>query len=271
MNMSGLIGKIKDDARRSGANKSKILYVREGSKVRIRFLQELDDGLEVIMHDSFEKGINTICQEQIGKPCPYCDDEELRTRSSYVWSVWDYDSNEVKLMMYPVNNCSPIPQLLALNETYGTIMDRDYVLNVTGKQMNKTFTVIPMDKVKFRNEKAKPFTEKAIWNILAKAYPVDDDEEDDDDEEEEKAVKKAPAKKAAPAEDDDDDWGDGYDSKDYSDMSPRELYDECKSRDIECKPKMPANYYVNLLEEDDKANDDWGDEDDDDAPWEDED
>ena len=78
--MPGLIGKMKNDVKKSGANKGKILYVREGSKVRVRFLQELDDGLEVIMHDSFEKGINVICQEQLGKSCKYCDEEDLRTR-----------------------------------------------------------------------------------------------------------------------------------------------------------------------------------------------
>lgn len=283
--MSGLIGKMKDDVKKSGANKGKILYVREGSKVRVRFLQELDDGLEVVMHDSFEKGINVICQEQLGKHCDYCEMDGLRTRSNYVWSVWDYDSNEVKLMMYPVNNCSPIPALLALNETYGTITDRDYVISVHGKQQNKQFSVVPLDKVKFRNEKAKPMTEKAIWNVLSKAFPTDDASDEDDEEEgyeeEEKTAKKAAPKKTASAkkapskeveEDDDDaDWGDEEDeAPDYSEMSARELYTECKNRKIECKPKMPAKYYINLLEEDDKANEDWGDEDDDDAPWEDE-
>lgn len=282
--MSGLIGKIKDDAKKSGANKGKLLYVREGSKVRVRFLQELDDGLEVVMHDSYEKGINVICQEQLGKYCDYCDEEGLRTRSSYVWSVWDYEANEVKLMMYPVNNCSPIPQLLALNETYGTIMDRDYVLNVTGKQTKKQFTVIPMDKVKFRNEKAKPLTKKAIWSILAKAFPADDngydegDDEEDYEEEEKtakkassktKPAKKAPAKKQASEDDEDEDgWGDEEGENDYSNMSPKELYQECKTRNLECKIKMPKAYYINLLEEDDKASEDWGDEDEEDAPWE---
>lgn len=283
--MPGLIGKMKDDVKRSGANKGKILYVRDGSKVRVRFLQELDDGLEVVMHDSFEKGINVICQEQLGKHCDYCEMDGLRTRSNYVWSVWDYDSNEVKLMMYPVNNCSPIPALLALNETYGTITDRDYVISVHGKQQNKQFSVVPLDKVKFRNEKAKPMTEKAIWNVLSKAFPTDDASEDEDEEEdyeeEEERAKKTVSKKAVPAkkapskeieEDDEDaDWGDEEDeAPDYSEMSARELYGECKNRKIECKPKMPAKYYINLLEEDDKANEDWGDEDEDDASWEDE-
>ena len=231
--MPGLIGKMKDDVKKSGANKGKILYVRDGSKVRVRFLQELDDGLEVVMHDSFEKGINVICQEQLGKHCDYCEMDGLRTRSNYVWSVWDYDSNEVKLMMYPVNNCSPIPALLALNETYGTITDRDYVISVHGKQQNKQFSVVPLDKVKFRNEKAKPMTEKAIWNVLSKAFPIDDasdedDEEEEDYEEEEKTAKKTAPKKTASAK------------------------------------KVPSKE----VEEDDDT--DWGDEDDDDAPWEDE-
>lgn len=289
--MPGLIGKMKDDVKKSGANKGKILYVRDGSKVRVRFLQELDDGLEVVMHDSFEKGINVICQEQLGKHCDYCEMDGLRTRSNYVWSVWDYDSNEVKLMMYPVNNCSPIPALLALNETYGTITDRDYVISVHGKQQNKQFSVVPLDKVKFRNEKAKPMTEKAIWNVLSKAFPIDDagDEDDEDEsdyEEEEERTKKAVSKKKVASvtkvssrksstedDDDDTDWGEEEDeTPDYSEMTAKELYTECKNRKIECKPKMPAKYYINLLEEDDKANEDWGDEDDDDdAPWEDED
>ena len=44
-------------------------------------------------------------------------------------------------------------------------------------------------------------------------------------------------------------------------MSARELYALCKERELECKPKKPAKYYINLLEEDDKAHSDWDDED----------
>lgn len=231
----GLLGKIKSDVQKQGTNKNKLFYVRDGGKARIRFLQELDDGLEVIVHDSYEKSINVICQKQIDKPCPYCDDEELRTRSQYCWSVWDYDANEVKLFMYPVNNCSPIPALLALYDTYGTITDRDYVIQVQGKQQNKSFTVIPMDKVKFRNEKAKPYSTEAIWKILAKAFPCPDgDDEEDEEEREEKASK-------------------------YEGKTPLELYKLCVSRSIEAEKKKPANYYINLLTEADEANEDWGD------------
>lgn len=278
----GLVDKIKNDVKRSGQNKGKFIYFREGQKVRVRFLTDMDDGMEVTFHDSFDRGVNVPCQEILGKSCPYCDEEGLRTRSQYIWSVWDYEANEVKLFMFAVNNCSPIPALMAMYENYGTITDRDYVISVSGKQQNKTFSVVPMDKVKFRNEKAKAFSEKAILKMLDKAFPCD---EADDDEEDEIPKKRAPkslgkkSSKKSKVEDDEDedydyddeDWGDEEEeSIDYSEMSAMELYKLCKERDIKVAPKKPAKYYINQLEEYDNAQEDWGDEDDEDD-WEDDD
>ena len=51
-------------------------------------------------------------------------------------------------------------------------------------------------------------------------------------------------------------------------MSPKELYKLCKDREIECVPKKAAKYYINLLEEYDQAEEDWGEEEDDDDDWE---
>jgi hypothetical protein len=268
----GLLDKIKSDVAKSGSNKGKFIYFREGQKVRVRFLNDMDEGMEVKFHDSFERGINVPCQEIYGKDCPYCEDEDLRTRSQYIWSVYDYEAKEVKLFMFAVNNCSPIPALMALYETYGTLTDRDYVISVTGKQQNKSFTVVPMDKNKFRNEKAKAYSEKAILKMLAKAFPADESEDEDEDyEEEDEKSKKKPAKSSPKKkpEPDDDDWDDEDDDveQDYTTLTPKELYSVCKDRDIECFPKKPAKYYINLLKEYDKAQDDWGDEADDDD-WE---
>ena len=276
--MSGLLSKIKNDVVRSGSNKSKIIYFREGQKKRIRFLQDMDDGMEVVMHDSFEKGITVLCRETFGKDCEYCGDDDLRTRSNYVWSVYDYDDNEVKLFMFAVNRCSPIPPLMAMYENYGTLLDRYYVITVQGKQINKTYSVIPMDKAKFRNQKAKPFSEKKTLEILLKAwpYPKADDDYDDDDGYSDEPTKKYRKNVDEPDDDQsdyDDSWDDDDDEKpDYSEMSPIELFKLCKERNIDAMKKKPQKYYINLLEEDDKANDDWGDDDDDsdDDEWEDE-
>lgn len=273
----GLVDKIKADVKKSGQNKSKFIYFREGTKLRVRFLTDMDDGMEVTFHDSFEKSLNVPCQEHFGRNCPYCEDETLRTRSQYVWSVYNYDAKEVQLFMFPVNNCTPIPALMAMYENYGTIVDRDFVISVTGKQQNKTFSVVPMDKVKFRNDKAKPFSEKAILTMLDKAFPCD---VSDDEEEDEAPKKRAPKSKVNRAqkveeevEDDyeeDEEWEDedAEEVIDYSEMSAKELYQLCKEREIKVQPKKPAKFYINQLEEYDKAHEDWGDEDEDE--WEDE-
>lgn len=281
----GIVDNIKRDAKKAGSSKGKFFFVREGEKRRIRFLTDMDDGMEVPFHDSYEAGINVPCQEVLGRDCPYCEEEGLRTRSQYIWSVYDYETKQVLLFMYPVNNCSPVPQLMAMYENYGTLCDRDYVIQVQGKQQNKTFTVIPQDKEKFRNTKAKAYSEKAILKMIDKAYPADDVDDDDDDYEEEQPKKKPASKGAAgkkPSnkkkqpdqddEDEDDEYEDDWDEDeeddeiDYSDMTPQELYKECKKRKIDVAPKKPAKYYIKQLEEYDAAQDDWDDEDDDE--WE---
>ena len=183
--MAGLINKIKNDVKKAGTNKSKFIYFREGQKQRVRFLVDMDDGMEIKFHDSFERNINVPCQELFGRNCPYCEDDGLRTRSQYAWSVYNYEAKEVQVFMFPVNNCSPVPALMAMYENYGTITDRDFVISVSGRQQNKTYSVVPMDKVRFRNEKAKPLSEKTILKLLDKAYPCDDTEDEEEDDEDE--------------------------------------------------------------------------------------
>lgn len=278
-----LIDKIKADVKKGGQNKRKFTYFKEGQKQRIRFLQDMDEGMEIPFHDSYELGINVPCQELFDRECPYCDDESLRTRNQYVWSVYNYEAKEVQLFMYAVNNCTPIPALMAMYENYGTLTDRDYVISVTGKAQNKVYSVVPMDKVKFRNTKAKPYSNKAVLQMIDKAYPcegTEDEEEDEAPKRKKKKPTKKPVKKVVeePEEENDydgeEEWDEAEESEnDYSSMTPLKLYKLCKEREIEAEKKKPAKYYINLLEEYDNAQDDWGDaEDDEDADeWEEED
>ena len=101
----GLLDKIKHDAQKSGQNKGKFIFFKEGEKKRIRFLSDMEDGFEVVFHDNFEAGINVPCRENFGNSCIYCEEDGLRTRSQYAWSVCDYEAKEVKILMYPMNNC----------------------------------------------------------------------------------------------------------------------------------------------------------------------
>lgn len=251
----GLVDDIKNQVKKSGTNKGKFLYFKSGTKVRVRFLDDMDEGHKVRFHDSYAAGINVPCQEEFGHECPYCDDDELRTRDQYAWSVWDYDAKEVKILMAPVNQCSPVPALVSMYEAYGTLCDRDYVITKSGQQQSTTFSVVPMDKAKFRNDKAKPLSEQKFLQLLDKAFPCDDN--DDDDDEPKKKSKKRPEPK-------DEEWEDD-EEKDYEEMSAKELYKLCKSRDIDVETRKPAKYYITKLEEaDEEETDDWDDEEEDD-------
>lgn len=269
----GLFDKIKGDIQKSGTNRGKFLYLKEGDKIRVRFLTDMEDGLEVVFHDSYALGVNVPCQEVFGRECKYCEDQDLRTRSQYVWSVYDYEAEEVKLLMAPVNQCSPVPQIAAVYESYGTLTDRDYEIKRQGKGQNTTYTVLPLEKKVFRNKKVKPLSEQSILKIIDKAYP--DEETDYTDDEEETKIKtkgksntksntKPPKKVEEPEE---DDWDDEEEQEnDYESMKPVDLYKLCKERGISCKPKKSKEYYIDLLTEADEEEaeddeDDWGDDD----------
>mgnify|MGYP001623911642 CR=1 FL=1 len=272
----GLFDKIKGDIQKSGTNRGKFLYLKEGDKIRVRFLTDMEDGLEVVFHDSYALGVNVPCQEAFGRECKYCEDQDLRTRSQYVWSVYDYEAEEVKLLMAPVNQCSPVPQIAAVYESYGTLTDRDYEIKRQGKGQNTTYTVLPLEKKVFRNKKVKPLSEQSILKIIDKAYPDEETDYTDEDEEETKTkTKKKPETKQrskmskyvnVPEEVGEDDWGEEEEQEnDYESMKPVDLYKLCKERDISCKPKKSKEYYIDLLteadEEDSEDEDDWGDDD----------
>lgn len=262
----GILNRIKEESKKSGQSKGKFIYFREGEKKRIRFLTDFEDGMEITFHDSYEKGINVPCQTMYGKDCEYCEMEGLRTRSLFAWSVWDYDAKEVKIFMQAVNNCTAIPAIMALYESYGTLLDRDLVITKTGKQQNTTFAVVPQDKNSFKNTKAKPLSETAVLKFLAKAYPdenAEEEDEEDDYEEEEKSTKKKGRSSK------DEDWEESTDDAvDYEDMTAKELFKLCRERGIEVMPKKPEKYYIRKLEEYDQAQDDWEEDEEDDDDWE---
>ena len=254
-----ILDSIKAQVKSAGSNKGKFVYFKEDVKHRIRFLTEFDEGMEIAFHDSYEEKIMTPCFETFGEDCPYCNKEGLRTRSQFLWSVWDYDANEVKVLMAPVNNCSPVPGLMGFYDEYGTILDRDYVLKKTGKGTNSSYTIVPGDKAPFNNKKAKAYTDSAIKSIVRKAYC--ENGSGDEDGEDTKAVKSKKNK------DDDDgglDWTtpeEKSDAPDYSEMSAVDLYKLCKKKGLNVEKKMKSKYYITKLNEAEKADDDWGDED----------
>lgn len=256
----GLLDTMREEAKKSGANKKKIIYFRDGQKTRIRFLTDMEEGLTAVTHDSYKNGVSdTLCREMFDENCDMCDDKELRTRNQYVWSVWDYEAGEVKLLMQPNNQCTAVPHLISLYDNYTTLLDRDYMITRNGSGTSQSYSVIPMDKVKFRVTKAKELSREKTLQILEKAFSDTDDIDDDDEKPKRKSKKAAPKKSNKKEKEETDSLYDG--------MSARELYKECVERGLDVEIKKPAKHYINALEEDDLENanesddsDDWDDE-----------
>ena len=197
----GLIDAMKERIKSSGTSRKEVFYVGADSKRRIRFLQELDDGFELKFHSHWNRGINALCAELYGEDCPYCadTDEDMKEVTQYAWSVWDYDANAVRILLYKATGVSPVPQLIEFAEEYGTICDRDYTIKKSGKGMGSNITVIPSEVNKFSNKKAKPYNYKQVLKLLQKAYPINSEDanaDDEDDDDEPKVKKNSKQKKA---------------------------------------------------------------------------
>lgn len=193
------LDQIKTAVKNSGSSKKDILYFGADTSKRIRFLQELDDGHSYTFHSDFETKIYEPCQDQEDhEDCKLCQ-QGIGTKEVFVWSVYDYDTSSVKLLAIKATGISPVPALIEFFEEYGTIMDRDYKIKKVGKGMGGSYTVTPLDKEKFGVKKAKPYSEKEIWEMFKKAYSskeVDDEDEDDEEEDEEEAKPTKKTKKA---------------------------------------------------------------------------
>lgn len=196
-----LIQKMKDNIAKSGSSKREILYFGKDAKKRVRFLQELDQGTCLQFHNDWNAGIFELCKDQEDhENCKLCEDG-IGLQENFIFSVWDYDSNAVRLMQFKASGVSPIPAFIEMYEEFGTIMDRDYTIKKVGSGTGGSFVVTPLDKERFKNKSAKPFTRDQIIEIMEKAWVSksdegagdDEDEEDDDDE---KPAKKGKDKKA---------------------------------------------------------------------------
>lgn len=236
----GILESLKQEAKKGGSALGKIFYVKENDKKRVRFLTDLDEGVEIPWLSCYEKKVACPNPEYFGMTNPYKHDQDIKNEKVFMWQVYDYDANDVKPLIYKHTQCTPVPHLLTAYSTYGTLKDRDYVISCTGSSTSKTMPVMPLDKAKFQ-QLAKPLTQKQLNKIIKDAYLRDLDEVEQEE-------------------------------ADYTQMTARELYNLCEKREIEAEPKMNKPYYVNLLEEWDEQQsathgyneaeeDDWGEED----------
>ena len=193
-----LIDQMKEKIAKSGSSKKEILYWGKDSVKRIRFLQELDAGFVFQFHNNWDPSIFELCKDpEDHENCKLCE-EGIALQDQYVWSVWDYDSNSVRIIQFKATGVSPIPALIEMYDEFGTITDRDYKIKKIGQGQGSSFVVTPLDKERFKNPKAKPFNHKQVQEILENAWKPKDtsdiDEDSDEDEEDETPKKKSKKK-----------------------------------------------------------------------------
>lgn len=266
--MSISLKEIKEEIKKSSAVKGDIIFFKEDSKYRVRFLNDFEDGVKIPFHKNFKRKIEVPCQTLYNRECEYCEDEELTLKNSVAWSVYEYESGKRMLILVPINRCSPVQVLAEAYQKYGTLVDRDYEIKQIGSGTNKTFAIFPGEKRPFKNKSVHPLSESAILKMVDKAYPPEFNEIDEDGEKEyrkteaEREEKRTEKGYMNEPEEEAGDWGEedsGYDS-----MKPKELYNLCVEKGIDCPTRKSKQFYIDLLtQHDEEEAGDWGEEEDD--------
>lgn len=186
-----MLSKIKQQIKQSKKSFGTFLRVQQDKKVKIRVINKggYNDAFEIVEHDKYGKISPTPCLAyHFGKECKYCKDPDIRRRMMYAITVYDYSTKERKIFKAAANTFSPIPQLAEFQQTYGNLTDRDYVISRKGIGTSTSYTVVPLDKKKFKKN-LKPFTDEEILKKLVASTDeyewedVDDFDEADIDEE----------------------------------------------------------------------------------------
>lgn len=211
-----IVQMMKERISKSGTGQKNIFFVKKDGQVRVRFLTDLEEGVVVPFHTKF-KDHNHPCLKLYGRNCPNCHNSDSNTADHFVFTVWNYETKRTEIFIYKATKCTPIPALVTMYETYGTICDRDYVINRQGEQTDTVYTVVPMERKRFKGDE-QPYSKKQIMKMLLKAYPPETDDDDEDEEEEEiRPARKSSAKsknKSSRYDEEDDDEDDILDDED---------------------------------------------------------
>ena len=157
-----MVERIKNNIARSGKGIRNFIRVRGGSKVKVRFISDFDEAIQVREHDKWGKLGPTPCLKfHFKKECEFCKVSDVRTRDLFAWTVYDYINKEKKILKFTATTNSVVNQFLSAYDTYGTLLDRDFVISRRGTRLDTVYTAMPLDKRKFK-KKIKPFTEDEI-------------------------------------------------------------------------------------------------------------
>lgn len=174
-----ILDAIKSDIAKSGGNFKNLFGIKKaGDKVRVRFLVDFEDGIEVVMHTKWQD-FQHPCLRYKGVECPNCDtsDSDVRTQSHYCWPVYNYETKQQELFFFKAARTTPLPALGAIYETLGDIVSQDMVIQRNGTGTDTSYAVIPTGKITKFTANVKPFTKKKMFEMLFAAFNTVSEEE----------------------------------------------------------------------------------------------
>ena len=212
---------IKEDINKSnnGAFKNFFRIRETGAKVRVRFLDNFEDCMQIVFHDKWN-GFNHPCLEQYGKDCPNCKNPEARTSTLYCWNIYNYETKQVELFLYKANKATPVFSLMSIYEVVGDITKQDIVITRNGTGTSTTYQCTAVPKTTKFDKQVKIYSEKKILTMCLEAFNriadesdgvTDDDDDDVADVNTKRSKKSTKAKAKSKYEDDDDDDDDDDD------------------------------------------------------------
>lgn len=171
---------IKEQVRKSGRGIASFIRLSPDTKLRIRFASEFGDAVIVKEHDKWGILSPTPClKHHFEKDCEFCKIVDVRTRDGYCWTVYDYKAKKRKIFKWPATSRSPVAQLIAIYDTYGTLLDRDYVISRRGSRLDTVYSIMPLDKRKLRKQLKQFSAEKILEKCLELSGEIAYDEIED--------------------------------------------------------------------------------------------
>ena len=246
-----ILDAIKSDIAKSGGNFKNLFGIKKaGDKVRVRFLVDFEDGIEVIMHTKWQ-GFQHPCLRYKGVECPNCDtsDSEVRTQSHYCWPVYNYETKQQELFFFKAARSTPLPALGAVYETLGDIISQDMVIQRNGTGTDTSYAVIPTGKITKFTANVKPFTKKKMFEMLFAAFNTVSEEEtvdeyiervgEEEDETPRKRKQKVKPSKKYDYDEDEDDEEEIEDEEENEDDDYDEDLDEDDEDEDEDEEELP--------------------------------
>lgn len=201
-------------AMRGGKNSGNFLRLKDGNRIKVHFLTEMDQWERGFYHYYNEKFL--WCSRR--DDCPACEADNKPNR---VWlaNVLERETGKVSVLQVPYTISE---QLADKDEKYETITDRDYEISRKGAGKNDTRYSLDWDSPRSFNAKRYKLIDIAA-SILIELGLNDDDDEEEEDEEPRTAKKSRPARSSSRrSRDDEDDEDEDTDDEEDDEVEEEE-------------------------------------------------